>query len=74
MLGRLSALALILGLLGCSDAPKVVWACPEVQTFTAAQQKAMATALKQLPPGSPLEPLAVDWERMRTEAKACDAR
>lgn len=71
MLARVSALAAILACLGCAVKPPLV-VCLDVKEFTKQQQADISAALKKLPPDSPLGDLAVDWERMRLAARACN--
>lgn len=60
-----------------SCAPKTetqfVAACIPVKNYSSQQEKQMSAALKSLPPGSPLNDMAVDWAQMRSEGRACAA-
>ena len=46
-------------------------ACPPLKAYTAAEQKALATALQPLDPSGAIALAMVDYERMRAADRAC---
>ena len=45
--------------------------CLPLKTYTADEERALAAALRTLPPGSPIAGAFVDYKKMRDADRAC---
>lgn len=77
-----SAIIACLFLAACASTPATISAkpepvtivktvCPPIRTYTADEQKALASAIGTLPDGSPLVGAMLDYGALRKAIKAC---
>jgi hypothetical protein len=45
--------------------------CPQIRTYTPAEEKAITRAMQALPPDNPLVNAMLDYEELRDEARLC---
>ena len=61
----------VMMLMSCSSVPPVIKVCGVNQSFTQGEERAIAEQLSVYREGSPIRDLADDWQRMRSENRAC---
>lgn len=62
----------MLWLASCAPAPvPQAQVCPVPSNWSLAEEQALAASLAPLPGDSPIWAMEHEWQRLRTEAKAC---
>lgn len=67
--GRCLALLVMTSISACATAPSESIACPDLETYTAADQIRAADELAALPGGSVLEVFIRDYSRLRDQVR-----